>query len=43
MGKPFPLVTIRDGNANISFGSDGNSGDNDLNSSDLTVFNVSSI
>jgi len=40
MGKPFPLVTIRDGNGNISFGSDGNSGDNDLNSSDLTVFNV---
>ena len=39
-GKAFPLVTIRDGNGSISFGSEANSGNNDLNANDLTLFNV---
>jgi hypothetical protein len=39
-GKAFPLVMIRDGNGTISFGSEANTGDNDLNANDLTLFNV---
>ena len=40
MGQPFPTVQIRDGNGTISFGSESASGMNDLNASDLTLFNV---
>ena len=40
LGQPFPTVTIRDGNGNISFGSEPNTGINDLNANDFTLFNV---
>jgi hypothetical protein len=40
MGEPFPLIAIRDGNGSIFFGSESNSGNNDLNATDLTLFNV---
>ena len=40
LGQPFPTVTISDGNGNISFGSEANTGINDLNANDFTLFNV---
>jgi len=40
LGQPFPAVTILDGTGNINFGSEGNTGINDLNANDFTIFNV---
>jgi hypothetical protein len=40
MKQPFPFGQIRDGNGNIYFGSEPNSGMNGLNANDLTLFNV---
>ena len=40
LGQPFPTVTIRDGNGNMQFGSEPNTGINDLNANDFTLFNV---
>ena len=41
LGEPFPQVTILDGNhGSITFGSEPNTGINDLNANDFTLFNV---